>query len=91
MGDWEAPRQELMRFYIGLAKGEDPELIFDAFISWEIRPTVEYIPIPAAAFASLGMPSEDRCFDYRRMGGRPSGSSGTAAGACNSWKRALKA
>ena len=38
MGDWEAPRQELMRFYIGLAKGEDPELIFDAFISWEIRP-----------------------------------------------------
>lgn len=68
MGDWEAPRQELMRFYIGLAKGEDPELIFDAFISWQIRPTVEYIPIPAAAFASLGMPSEDRCFDYRRMG-----------------------
>lgn len=67
MGIWDLERFKLMQFYITLAHGEDPELIFDAFLTAEIHPTVAAFRIPAEVFALLDYPVEDRYFDAARL------------------------
>ena len=62
-GDWDAQRLNFTRFYIGLARSLDPELIFDAYITDRISPTIRYIAIPAFIFEAFGLQPEDRCFD----------------------------
>lgn len=67
MGIWDLERFKLMQFYITLAHGEDPELIFDAFLTADIQPTVAAFHVPAEAFALLNRPVEDRRFDRERL------------------------
>ena len=62
-GDWDAQRLTFTKFYIDLARSLDPELIFDAYITDHISPTVHYISIPGSVFAAFGLPAESRCFD----------------------------
>lgn len=62
-GDWDAQRLKFTKFYIDLAHSLDPELIFDAYITDCISPTVCYIPIPTAVFEAFGLVPETRCFD----------------------------
>lgn len=62
-GDWDAQRLIFTKFYIDLAHSLDPELIFDAYITDHISPTIRYIPIPAAVFEAFGLPVQKRFFD----------------------------
>lgn len=67
MGSWDQERFKLMQFYITLAHGEDPELIFDAFLTADIQPTVAAFRVPEEAFALLNRPVEERHFDAARL------------------------
>ena len=67
MGDWDDQRLEFVRFYTELAHRIDPELIFDAYITDLIHPTVEYIKVSPEAFRKLGLVPEDRKFSFALM------------------------
>ncbi|MBE6938325.1 MAG: hypothetical protein E7460_07235 [Ruminococcaceae bacterium] len=67
MGDWDDQRLEFVKFYTDLAHSLDPELIFDAVVSADIHPTVEYISVSPLAFEKLGRTPEKRKFCFAAM------------------------
>ena len=66
-GNWEIEMGDTIKKRVAEIHQMDPDIILEACIFECVTKAVEYIKIPAAAFKALGLPVENRTFDYEKM------------------------